>query len=99
MENTTDNEKQKGIRQCILSFFSAFDAETLPPPTTDPYVMWNIEDPRYQKDISPSFLQQVEDIRKKIFNYCAPKKGFTGGNINGFRMFNSSPNKCTHALV
>ena len=98
MENTTDNEKQKEIRQCILSFFSAFDAETLPPPSTDPYVMWNIEDPRYQKDISPSFLQQVE-----IFNYCAPKKGFTGGNINGFRIFNnvavSSPNKCTHALV
>lgn len=88
MEDATDDETQKGIRQCILSFFNAFDAETLPPPSTDPHVMWNIENPLYQKDISPAFLEKVEYVRKRIFDNCAPKKGFTGGSIvSGFRKF------------
>ena len=48
--------------------------------------MQNIENPLYQKDISPIFLQKVEYVRKRIFDNCAPKKGFSGGSIvSGFR--------------
>lgn len=86
VEDATNDEAQKRIRQCILSFFCAFDAETLPPPSTDPHVMQNIENPLYQKEISPVFLQKVEYVRKRIFNNCAPKKGFSGGSVvSGFR--------------
>lgn len=90
MEGDNDDEMQKSIRQCILSFFCAFDAETLPPPSTDPHVMQNIENPLYQKEINPSFLQQVEYIKTRIFNNCAPKKGFSGGSvISGSRKLNT----------
>jgi hypothetical protein len=86
VDDSKDDETKKGISQCILSFFCAFDAETLPPPSTDAHVMQNIENPLYQKDISPEFLRKVEYVRKRIFNNCAPKKGFTGGSIvGGFR--------------
>ena len=54
--------------------------------------MWNIENPLYQKDISPAFLEKVEYVRKRIFDNCAPKKGFTGGSVvSGFRMFAALP--------
>ena len=100
MEDATDDETQKGIRQCILSFFNAFDAETLPPPSTDPHVMWNIENPLYQKEISPAFLHKVEYVRKRIFDNCVPKKGFTGGSIvSGFRTFTPYYNTFEFLLV
>ena len=52
--------------------------------------MQNIENPLYQKEISPAFLQKVEYVRKRIFDNCAPKKGFTEGSIvSGFRKFTS----------
>ena len=86
--DATDDEYQQRIRQCLLSFFSAFDAETLPPPSTDPHVMRNIENPLYQKDINPLFLQKVEYVRKRILDCCTAKRGFAhGSKVNGFRKF------------
>ena len=86
--DATDDEYQQRIRQCLLSFFSAFDAETLPPPSTDAHVMRNIENPLYQKDISPYFLQKVEYVRKRILDSCTAKRGFAhGSKVNGFRKF------------
>ncbi len=86
MEGATGDETQKGIRQCILRFFCAFDAETLPPPSTKPHVIQDIENPRYQEEISTKFLQKVEFVREKFFDNCSPKKGFTGGSVvTGFR--------------
>ena len=86
MDDATGDETQNSIRQCILSFFCGFDAETLPPPSTDQHVMQNIENPLYQKDISPTFLQKVEYVRKRILNNCTPKRGFSEGSvISGFR--------------
>ena len=83
-----DDECQRNIRQCLLTFFSSFDAETIPPPSTDAHVMSNIEDPLYQKDISPQFLQKVEYVRKRILDCCTAKRGFGKGSvINGIRKF------------
>ena len=66
----------------------------LPPPSTDPHVIQNIENPIYQKQISPDFLKKVEYVRKKIFDYCAPKKGFSRGSVvRGFRKLGTE--KCS----
>ena len=86
VEDLAGDEVQKSIRKCLLSFFSAFDSETLPPPSTDPHVMRNIENPLYQQDISPMFLQKTQYVRKRILDNCSAKRGFTGGSVvSGFR--------------
>ena len=85
-EEATDDDTQKSIRRCLLSFFRAFDAETLPPPSVDQHVMQNIENPAYHKDLSHAFLNKVEYIRKRIFKNCEAKRGFTAGSVvSGFR--------------
>ncbi len=85
-EDMAGDEVQRSVRQCLLSFFSAFDSETLPPPSIDPYVMRNIDNPLYQKDICPPFLQKVEYVRKRILDNCSAKRGFTRGSVvSGFR--------------
>ena len=82
-----DSDHQR-IRRNLLSFFSDFDAETLPPPSTDKTVMNNIDNPLYRGDISPHFLQQVEYVRKRILQNCSAKRGFSPGSlITGFRKF------------
>ena len=81
-----DDQTQNEIRQCLLGFFSTFDAETLPPPSTDPHVMQNIDNPLFQQEISPAFLQKLAYVKKRIFDNCSPKKGFSGGSVvSGFR--------------
>ena len=86
MEDATDDEAQNDIRRCLLGFFSSFDAETLPPPSTDPHVMHNIDNPLYREEISPAFLQKLAYVKKRIFDNCYPKKGYKGGSIvSGFR--------------
>lgn len=76
---------QQRIRRNLLSFFSAFDAETLPPPSTDANVMNHIDDPMYREEISTHFLHQVEYVRKRILNNCSAKRGLTPGSlVNGF---------------
>ena len=79
---------QAKASKIILKFFSSFDAETIPPPSTNPHVMKNIEDPRYQKDLSPDFLNQIDFVRHKIFDKCQPKRGFAEGSlVNGIREY------------
>ena len=69
---------------CLLNFFTDFDAEMIPPPSTSSEVMENIEDPKYKDKISPDFIQQVEYVRTKIFEKCKPKRGYTAGSlVNG----------------
>ena len=100
VDDTISDETDRNIRQCILSFFSGFDAETLPPPSTEPHVMQNIENPLYQKDISPAFLHKVEYVRKRIFDNSAPKQGFSEGSvISGFRKLCSYTVRCNAILL
>ena len=76
---------------CLLKFFTSFDAEIIPPPSTSPHVMKNIEDPRYKDEISPDFTQQVEYVRTKIFEKCEPKRGYAPGSlVNGMRKYKRS---------
>ena len=60
----------------------------IPPPSTNPHVMENIEDPRYKEEISHYFLQQVEYVRHRILDKCQPKRGYTEGSLmNGIREY------------
>ena len=87
-EDHAGDETQRKITQCLLGFFSSFDAESLPPPSTDIHVMQNIDNPLYSKEVSTLFLHQVENVRKRILNNCTPKRGFTAGSvIDGHRKF------------
>ena len=75
------SEVQKNTRRCLLSFFSSFDAETLPPPSTNPAVLRNIENPAYYMEINPGFREKSEIVISRIMqNYCA-KRGFTEGSL------------------
>ena len=85
-----DDSFEESIRdkasKCLLEFFTSLDAEMIPPPSTSPHVMANIEDPRYKDDISSHFHQQVEYVRTKILQKCLPKRGYTKGSLmNGIR--------------
>ena len=58
----------------------------IPPPSLDPHVIANIEDPSYRKYINPKFIQQIEHVRRKILDVCQPKRGYTEGSLmNGIR--------------
>lgn len=80
-EDMAGSEVQRNTRRCLLSFFSSFDSETLPPPSTNPAVMSNIENPAYYKEINPAFRKKSEIVISRIMlNYCA-KRGFTEGSL------------------
>ena len=85
--DATDDQSQNDVRRCLLGLFNSFDAETLPPPSIDPEVMQNIDNPKFQKDISPLFLKKLAHVKKQIFDNCSPKRGYTGHGtvISGFR--------------
>lgn len=58
----------------------------IPPPSTSPHVMANIEDIRYKDEINIDFHRQVEYVRRKILEKCLPKRGYTeGSQMNGLR--------------
>lgn len=71
------------LSKCLPSF----NAEVLPPPSTDSKVMQNITDQRYQSKISPDFIEQVKIVVQKIFELCHAKKDSTG-NITGKSIYN-----------
>ena len=58
----------------------------IPPPSPDPNVIANIEDPSYREHINPKFFQQIKHVRCKIFDLLQPKTGYTEGSLmNGIR--------------
>ena len=98
MNHQPDSDQQR-FRRNLLNFFSAFDAETLPSPSSDKNVLSNMDNPMYQGDISPDFLHQVENVRKCILNNCSAKRGLSPGSlVSGFREFPAFAN-CSCILV
>ena len=80
------NDAQIQASKCLLEFFVTLDAEMIPPPSIDPHITANIEDPRYRECINPKFFQQIELVQSKILDGCQPKKGYTEGSLmNGIR--------------
>ena len=58
----------------------------IPPPSTDPHVAANIDNPSYREEINPEFFQRIEQVCDKILKECKPKRGVTEGSLmNGKR--------------
>nr|XP_006819239.1 PREDICTED: guanylate-binding protein 3-like [Saccoglossus kowalevskii] len=85
-ETTTSAESRRhaGIGNAILRFFPTFNAYSLPLPSLNPQVVKNIEDPKFQDQINPIFLEKVNDFIGSLHGYLKPKKAWPkAGHVTG----------------
>lgn len=83
----TDEVEQKNrIRRLIQTFFKERDCFTMVRPLTDEDQLQNLEN-RELKDLRPEFIEQVTDLRKRIFKQSRIKmlngKMLTGEMMSG----------------
>ena len=58
----------------------------MPPPSFDPQVAADIDNPRYREKSNPEFFQRIEQVCDKILKESKPKRGYTEGSLmNGMR--------------
>ena len=74
------NDVQTKISNCLLGFFTSFNAEMLPPPSTDPEILKNIENTQIHTKLEPAFVKGVPRVCQKIIELYSPKKGFIQGS-------------------
>ena len=78
------NDVQTKISKCLIGFFASFNAEMLPPPSTNPEVLKDIENTQKHKQLEPAFVQGVQRVCQRIIELYSPKKGFVeGSNVDG----------------
>ena len=100
-KHSQGDDIQKQASKYLLEFFTSLDAEMVPPPSTDPDIVANIDNPIYREKINPEFFLKVEHVCAKILNECQPKRGYTEGSLmNGKRKLcimkqNNVMNECT----
>ena len=78
---SSESEKGKAdqVAQSILKFFSGFDVFKLPPPSSDPEVVLNLNKEEVQGEINKSFVRGVQDFSEMLRSRLAPKKSFNDG--------------------
>ena len=88
--NSKDDNVDK-VAESILNFFPGFDAFKLPPPSSDPEVILNLDREEVQPHINKSFIRGVQEFKGMLFSKLSPKRSFqdgeyvTGeGKLNGF---------------
>ncbi|CAH3045124.1 unnamed protein product [Porites lobata] len=74
-------DKAKDVAESILSYFPGFDAFKLPPPSSDPEVVLNLNRDEVQQDINKSFVRGVEEFKANLKSKLAPKLSFSEGEI------------------
>ena len=74
-------DKAKDVAESILSYFPGFDACKLPPPSSDPEVVLNLNRDEVQQDINKSFVRGVEEFKANLKSKLAPKLSFSEGEI------------------
>ena len=94
MFNSTPDSKGDNanhVAESILNFFPGFDAFKLPPPSSDPEVVLNLNRDEVQSDVNKSFVRGVQEFKAMLRSKLAPKRSFhdgeyvTGeGNLNVF---------------
>ena len=75
-----NNDVQTKIGNCLLGFFASFNAEMLPPPSTNPEVLKDIENTQIHTKLEPAFVQGVPRVCDRIIELSSPKKGFVEGS-------------------
>lgn len=73
---SSKSDKAKEVAESILSYFPGFDAFKLPPPSSDPEVVLNLNREEVQEDINKAFLRGVEDFEAVLKSKLAPKLSF-----------------------
>lgn len=74
-------DKAKEVAESILSYFPGFDAFKLPPPSSDPEVVLNLNRDEVQEDINKSFLRGVEEFKATLTSKLAPKHNLNEGEF------------------
>lgn len=69
------------MAESILNYFSGFDAFKLPPPSSDPEVIHNLNRDEVQQDIGKSFVRGVEEFKANLKSKLGPKLSFNEGEI------------------
>ena len=69
------------MAESILSYFNGFDAFKLPPPSSDPEIVHNLNRNEVQQDINKSFVRGVEEFKANLKSKLVPKLSFNEGGI------------------
>lgn len=69
------------MAESILSYFPGFDAFKLPPPSSDPDVVLNLNREEVQDDINKSFLRGVDEFKSALKSKLTPKHSFNEGEF------------------
>lgn len=69
-------DKAKAVAESILSYFPGFDAFKLPPPSSEPDVVLNLNRDEVQDDINKSFIRGVDEFKSVMRSKLTPKHSF-----------------------
>ena len=75
----SQNDKKQEVAESILKFFPGFEAFKLPPPSSDPDVIQNLNDECNLPEINKSFLKGVQAFKQMLLSTLTPKKSFNEG--------------------
>ncbi|KAK2568392.1 Guanylate-binding protein 7 [Acropora cervicornis] len=78
-ESTSSADNADKVAESILNFFPGFDAFKLPPPSSDPEVVLNLNREEVQSDINKSFIKGVQEFKEMLLSKLSPKRSFQDG--------------------
>lgn len=64
-----------------MNFFPGFDAFKLPPPSTEPDVVLNLNRDEVQDEINKSFLRGVDEFKLRLWSKLTPKHTLNEGEF------------------
>lgn len=73
---SSKGDKAKEVAESILSYFPGFDAFKLPPPSSDPEVVLNLNREEVQEEVNKSFIRGVDEFKVVLQSKLAPKRCF-----------------------
>ena len=76
---TSKGDQSNQVAESILNFFPGFDAFKLPPPSSDPEVVLNLNRDEVQQDVNKSFVQGVQEFKALLRSKLSPKRSFNDG--------------------
>ena len=77
----TKVDKAEEVAESILSYFAGFDAFKLPPPSSDPDVVLNLNRDDVQDDINKSFIRGVDEFKLRLWSKLSPKYSLNEGEF------------------
>lgn len=77
----TKVDKANEVAESILSYFPGFDAFKLPPPSSEPDVVLNLNRDEVQDDINKSFLRGVDEFKSRLWSKLSPKYSLNEGEF------------------